>query len=82
MNAPELSGNMTDQNISHQLVPPHLHRQNAAERAIQTFNNHFVEGLCSLDKKFPMHLWCEILPQSTLTLNLVYISRHPSFWPI
>jgi hypothetical protein len=47
-------------------VPPHLHRKNAAERVIRTFKNHFVAGLCSVDKQFPMHLWCELLPQATL----------------
>jgi hypothetical protein len=53
---------LPDEHIALQLVPPHLHRQNAAERAIQTFKNHFVAGLCSVDKQFPMHLWCELLP--------------------
>jgi hypothetical protein len=62
---------LTDEHIDLQLVPPHLHRQNAAERAIQTFKNHFVAGLCSVDKQFPMHLWCELLPKATLTLNLL-----------
>jgi hypothetical protein len=32
--------------IQFQLVPPHVHRQNAAERAIQTFKNHVVAMLC------------------------------------
>jgi hypothetical protein len=63
------------QNISLQLVPIHLHRQNAAERAIQTFKNHFVVGLCSVDKQLPMHLWCALLPQATLTLNLMRTSQ-------
>jgi hypothetical protein len=66
---------LTDENIDVQLVPPHLHRQNAAERAIQTFKNHFVAGLCSVNKQFPMHPWCELLPQATLTLNLLRTSR-------
>jgi hypothetical protein len=35
--------------IQFQLVPPHVHRQNAAERAIQPFKNHFVAMLCSKD---------------------------------
>jgi hypothetical protein len=65
----------TEQKIVLQLVPPSLHRQNAAERSIQTFKNHFVAGLCSVDKKIPMHLWCELLPQATLTLNLMRTSR-------
>jgi hypothetical protein len=62
---------LSEQNIYLQLLPPHLHRQNTAERAIQKIKNHFVEGLCSVDKQFPMHFWCELLPQATLTLNLV-----------
>jgi hypothetical protein len=66
---------MTEQNIALQLVPHHLHHQNAAERAIQTFKNHFVAELCSVDKQFPMHIWCELLPQATLTLNIMHTSR-------
>jgi hypothetical protein len=54
-----------------QLVPPHFHRQNAAERAIQTFKNHFVAMLCSTDKQFPIHLWYRLIPQTVITLNLL-----------
>ena len=39
-----------------QLVPPHPHRRNSAERAIQTFKNHFIAGLASVNKNFPVHL--------------------------
>jgi hypothetical protein len=28
--------------IQYQLVPPHIHCRNAAERAIQTFKAHFI----------------------------------------
>ena len=28
--------------VAYQLVPPHIHRRNVAERAIRTFNNYFV----------------------------------------
>jgi hypothetical protein len=66
---------LVDEHIALQLVPLNLHRQNAEERAIQTFKNHFLAGLCSVDKQFPMHLWCELLPQATLTLNLLRTSR-------
>ena len=31
--------------IEYQLVPPHMHRRNAAERAIRTWNNYFIAGL-------------------------------------
>jgi hypothetical protein len=60
------------------LVPPHCHRRNAAERAIRTFKEHFVDGLSSVDPSFPMHLWDRLLPQTEITLNLLRKSRlHP-----
>jgi hypothetical protein len=40
--------------MSFQLTPPHMHRINAAERAIRTFKNHFIAGLCSTDPNFPL----------------------------
>jgi hypothetical protein len=30
---------------AYQLVPPHCHRRNTAERAIRTFKEHFVAGI-------------------------------------
>ena len=66
---------MEEENENFQLVPPHLHRQNAAERAIQTFKNHFISGIVSTHKYFPLHLWCRLLPQATVTLNLLCPSR-------
>ena len=67
--------NLRQKGIDFQLVPPHNHRRNAAERAIQTFKNHFVSILCGTDKLFPLHLWCRLLPQATATLNLLRSSR-------
>jgi hypothetical protein len=68
----------TSNSIAYQLVPPHCHRRNAAERAIRTFKEHFVAGLSSVDLSFPMHLWDRLLPQAELTLNLLRMSRlHP-----
>ncbi|KAG7350061.1 reverse transcriptase RNA-dependent DNA polymerase [Nitzschia inconspicua] len=66
---------MHDQNLDFQLVPPYLHRRNAAERAIRTFKNHFIAGLCSTDPAFPIHLWDRLLPHAELTLNLLRGSR-------
>ena len=66
---------LTTENIDYQLVPPGLHRRNAAERAIRTFKNHFIAGLCSVDKHFPLHLWDKLLPQAETTLNLLRGSR-------
>lgn len=52
-----------------------MHRRNAAERAISTFKDHFIAGLASTDKLFPIHLWDRLIPQSILTLNLMRQSR-------
>jgi hypothetical protein len=46
------------ENIKYQLVPPHIHRRNTAERAIRTCKAHFIAGLSTVDPHFPMHLWC------------------------
>jgi hypothetical protein len=59
----------TVNDIAYQLVPPHCHRRNAAERAIRTFKEHFVAGLSSVDPSFPMHLWDRLLPQAEITVN-------------
>ena len=66
---------MADQDIDFQLAPPHLHRRNAAERAIRTFKNHFIAGLCSTDPAMPLHLWCRLVRQACITLNLLRGSR-------
>ena len=44
-------------NIKFQRVPPHIHRRNAAERAIQTFKNHLLSGLATCNSKFPIAEW-------------------------
>jgi hypothetical protein len=46
-----------------------------AERAIRSFKDHLIAGLCSTDKYFPMHLWDRILPQAVMTLNMLRTSR-------
>ena len=37
-----------------QRVPPNDHRRNVAEKAIQTFKDHFVALLCGTDDNFPL----------------------------
>ena len=66
---------MEEENETFQLVPPHLHQRNAAERAIQTFKNHFISGIVSTHKDFPIHLWCRLLTQAIVTLNILRPSR-------
>lgn len=62
---------MTKNNISYQLVPPHDHRSNPAEKAIGTWKDHFIAGLSSADTEFPLHLWDCLVKQATTTLNLL-----------
>jgi hypothetical protein len=62
---------LTSQQIEFQMVPPNSHWRNAAEHGIRTFKNHFIAGLCSTDKDFPLDQWDELIPQAELTLNLL-----------
>jgi hypothetical protein len=71
----DLKEYMSDQNISFQLVPPHVHRRNAAERALQSFKNHLIAGLCTADPDFPLNLWDKLIPQAEITLNMLRPSR-------
>mgnify|MGYP003325311313 CR=1 FL=1 len=69
---------LTKENIKLQLVEPHNHRVNAAERAIQTFKNHFIAGMCTTDKDYPLALWHHNIRQAQDTLNMLRTSRvHP-----
>jgi hypothetical protein len=61
-------------NMTFQLVPPHDHCQNIAEKGIQTFKAHFIAILCGTDNSFSLHLWCQLLTQAEHTLNML----HPS----
>jgi len=71
----QLKDYLAKEAIDFQLAPPDSHRRNAAERAIHTFKNHFIAMLCSCDHDFPLHLWCRLLPQAFITLNLLRGSR-------
>ncbi len=61
-----------------QLVEPHNHRVNAAERAIQTFKDAFIAALATTDIDFPLQLWDKLTPQVQNCLNLM---RHSQINP-
>jgi hypothetical protein len=48
---------LTEQQCKLQLVEPHNHRMNAAERAIQTFKDAFVTVLATSNIDFSLQLW-------------------------
>ena len=62
---------ITSQNVNYQLVEPNNHRANAAERAIQTFKNHCTSVLYSVSTGFLLQLWCYLLHQAEISLNLL-----------
>ena len=45
---------MKKEDIAYQLVPPHNHQANTAERAIQTFESHVKSILAIVDPDFPL----------------------------
>jgi hypothetical protein len=50
-----------------------------AEKAIQTFKDHFVGVLSGCAPTFPLHLWCQLLPQVERQLLLFRRSQlHPN----
>ena len=61
----------SDWNIKFQLVPPYIHRRNAAERAIRTFKAHFLAILARVAHDFLKHCWDLLLPQTEMTLNFL-----------
>ncbi len=63
------------ENINIQLIPPHNHHANAAERAITTFKEHFIAALATMDMHCPLQLWNEFLLQVELTLNMIRFSQ-------
>jgi hypothetical protein len=76
-----LKNYFTVNDIAYQLVPPHCHRRNAAERAIRTFKEHFVASISSVDPSFPTHLWDRLLPQAEITLHGLVDYNKTAFAP-
>ena len=76
----EISGEfkkaVDNRQLTYQLVPPNDHRRSRADRAIQTFKAHFISILCDVDEKFPIELWCRLLTQADLILNLLRPATH------
>ena len=52
-----------------------MKRRNIAERAIQTWKDHFLAGLATLPKDFPITEFDRLIPQANLTLNLLRTAR-------
>ena len=57
--------------ITYQLVPSDDHRQNKANKTIQTWRYHFIAVCSGVSTNFPMHLWCRLIPQAEKQLLLL-----------
>jgi hypothetical protein len=57
--------------MTYELVLPENHQHNMAEKAIQTFKDHFVSVLSGCAPTFPLHLRCQLLPQVEWQLLLL-----------
>ena len=66
---------LTDNDCKLMLVEPHNHRVNTAERAIQTFKDHFISALAMTDSYFPLQLWDKLTSHVETTFNLMRASR-------
>ena len=62
-------------NSTFELVPPHQHRRNTAERAIRRAKKHLLAGIATCDPGFPITEWDRLLRKSELTLNSLRTSR-------
>jgi hypothetical protein len=60
------------QRVTVDRVPPNQKRANKAERAIQTFRNHFLTILVGTHPNFPINQWHHLLPQTESTLNMMH----------
>ncbi len=58
-----------------ELVPPGCHRCNAAKVAIHNFKAHFLSILAGVANNFPPILWDQLLPQTEITINLIWQSN-------
>jgi hypothetical protein len=61
--------------LKYQIASPGDHRLNHAERAIQTFKNHFIVILYGTDSGFPAKQWDRLIGQAVMTLNMCRPSR-------
>ncbi len=65
--------------MTFKLVSPNDHHRNMAEKAIQTFKDHFVGVLSGCASTFSLYLWCQLLPQVERQLLLLPQSwLHPN----
>ena len=71
----ELIKEIEKKGLDYQIASPGDHRLNHAERAIQTFKNHFIAILYGTDSSFPAKQWDRLIKHAIMTLNMCRPSR-------
>ena len=64
----ELKQLFTDEKLDVQTVPPGDKRSNKAERSIQSWRNHLISVLGTINSRCPLNLWEDFVEQMELTL--------------
>ena len=50
--------------MTYQLIQQGDHHPNITEKSIQFCRDHFITLLSGADVTFPLHLWCQVIPQA------------------
>jgi hypothetical protein len=70
---------ISNSDMTYKLFPPDDDQHNMAEKAIQPSRDNFVGILSSCAPTFPLHLWCQLVPQVEQQLLLLQQSQlHPN----
>ena len=67
----EFKGEIEKHQCEYKLVPKGMHRRNIAERAIQTWKSHAIGLFSGLPETCPLSLWCQMLPQIDMYVNML-----------
>jgi hypothetical protein len=54
-----------------QYTPLDMHCTNPARHAVLMWKNHFTAGIAGISSLFPIANWCQLTPQSNMTLNMI-----------
>ena len=55
--------------VKYQFITAGSHRASKAERAIQSWKNHLIAGISTVDPDFPMNQWNKLITQAEITIN-------------
>ena len=61
-------------------MEPSNHRVNAVKSAIQTWKNHTIIRLCSINRNWTLQLWDQTMEQGITTLHLCHAPRTQLDW--